>query len=121
MPILGSRTSPYLQEKIVLPGATQIFHEVPILIESRLGINVSESHVYRTAQELSEELGDPYSPSINLQQMEDQPDTQVYGMMDGSFLFTDDSWKEVKAAIPTLEFSTLIEAQIVAQYPRRSL
>ena len=28
--------------------------------------------------------------------MEDQPDTQVYGMMDGSFLFTDDGWKEVK-------------------------
>jgi len=96
VPILGSRTSPYLQEKIVLLGATQIFHEVPILIESLLGVNVSESHVYRTVQKVSEELEDPYSPSIDLQQMEDQPDTQVYGMMDGSFLFTDDGWKEVK-------------------------
>ena len=51
----------------MLLGATQIFHEVPILIESLLGINVSESHIYRTVQKVSEELGDPYSPSIDLQ------------------------------------------------------
>ena len=80
----------------MLLGTTQIFHEVPVLIESLLGINVSESHVYRTVQKISEKVEDPYLPSIDLRQREEQPDTQIYGMVDGSFLFTDDGWKEVK-------------------------
>lgn len=95
-PTLETRTSPYLQEKIVFLGTTQIFHEVPILIESLLGISVSESHVYRTVQKVSEEIEDPCSSSTDLQHIEDQPDSQVYVMMDGSFLFTDDGWREIK-------------------------
>ena len=95
-PTLGSRTSPYLQEKLVLLGATQVFHEVPNLVESLLGISVSESQVYRCVQAVSKKIEDPYLPSVHLQQIQTQPDTSVYGMMDGSFLFTDDGWKEVK-------------------------
>lgn len=95
-PTLGSRTSPYLQEKLALLGTTHIFHEVPTLIESLLGISVSESQVYRTLQTVSEAIEDPSLPSTCLQKIQAQPDAQVYGMMDGSFLPTDDGWREVK-------------------------
>ena len=77
-------------------GATQIFHEVPMLVDSLLGIPVSESQVYRAVQMVSQKMEDPGEPSEELQQIYDQPDEQVYGMVDGSFLFTDDGWKEVK-------------------------
>lgn len=80
----------------MLLGATQVFHEVPTLVESLLGISVSESLVYRSVQAVSEEIEDPCLPSAHLQQIQDQPNGQVYGMMDGSFLFTDDGWKEIK-------------------------
>lgn len=85
-----------MQEKLVLLGATQIFHEVPMLIDSLLGITVSESQVYRTVQMVSQLMEDSGVPSEDLQQIYNQPDEQVYGMIDGSFLFTDDGWKEVK-------------------------
>jgi hypothetical protein len=65
-------------------------------VESLLGICVSESQVYRTLQTVSEAIEDPSLPSTCLQQIQAQPDAQVYGMMDGSFLPTDDGWKEVK-------------------------
>ena len=78
-------------------GATQIFHEVPMLVDSLLGIPVSESQVYRAVQMVSQKMEDPGEPSEELQQIYDQPDEQVYGMVDGSFLFTDDGWKEVKS------------------------
>lgn len=80
----------------MLLGATQVFHEVPNLITSLLGITVSQSQVYRTVQAVSEQVEDAYLPSAPLQQIQAQPEEQVYGMMDGSFLFTDDGWKEVK-------------------------
>lgn len=85
-----------MQEKLVLLGAHQVFHEVPALIELLLGISVSESQVYRSVQAVSEVIADPYLPSAHLKQIQDQPNAQVYGMMDGSFLFTDDGWKEIK-------------------------
>jgi hypothetical protein len=66
------------------------------LIDSLLGISVSESQVYRTLQTVSETIEDPSIPSISLQQVQSKPDALVYGMMDGSFLPTDEGWKEVK-------------------------
>lgn len=69
---------------------------MPALIESLLGISVSESQVYRSVQAVNEGVEDPYSPSFDLQQIQEQADQQVYAMVDGSFLFTDDGWKEIK-------------------------
>ena len=65
-------------------------------MESLLGIRVSESQVYRCVQAVSNEIEDPCLPSMDLQTIENKPDTQIYGMMDGSFLFTDKGWKEIK-------------------------
>jgi hypothetical protein len=85
-----------LQEKLVILGATQVFHQVPTLVESLLGISVSEIQAYRTLQAVSEKIEDPSAPSAQLQQLQDQPETTVYGMMDESFLFMDEGWRGIK-------------------------
>ena len=46
-PVLGSRTSPYLQAKLVLLAAEHVYAQVPPLVESLLGIRVSTTQVYR--------------------------------------------------------------------------
>lgn len=81
---------------MTLLGATQIFAEVPKLVDSLLGINVSQSLVYRVTQTVSQKMEDPCQPSASLKDLQNQPDEQVYGMVDGSFLFTDCGWKAVK-------------------------
>ena len=81
-PTLGTRTSPYLQEKLALLGTNQIFAEVPKLVDSLLGIKVSQSQVYRVVQAVSQEMEDPCLPSTPLKNIHDQPDEQVYGMID---------------------------------------
>ena len=86
----------YLQEKLVLLGAHQVFREVPALIDSLLGIVVSESQVYRSVRAVNEIMEEPDLPSDELKQIQLQVDQQVYAMVDGSFLFTDNGWKEVK-------------------------
>jgi hypothetical protein len=85
-----------LQEKLILLGAHQVFRQVPALVESLLGITVSESQVYRTVRAIDEVLEDPSIPSLPMQETQNQVEQPVYAMVDGSFLLTDDGWKEVK-------------------------
>jgi hypothetical protein len=92
--VLGSRTSPYLQAKLVLLAAEHVYAHVPPLVESLLGIRVSTSQVYRRTQAAAQAL-----PAAAL----DVPCPlvragagPVYGMVDGSMLFTDAGWQEVK-------------------------
>lgn len=77
-------------------GAHQVFNEVPVLIDSLLGISVSESQVYRSVQRVSQQMEDPSLPSVDLAHKQAKADETVYGMIDGSFLFTDHGWKEIK-------------------------
>ena len=93
---MGSRTSPYLQEKLILLGAHHVYKEVPKLVESLLGISVCESQVYRSVQRIQEHIEEAELPSPVLADILQEETEQVYGMVDGSFLFTDDGWKEVK-------------------------
>ncbi len=55
-PVLGSRTSPYLQSKLVLLGCEHVFADVPEIAASLLGIEVNTSQVYRICQAASEAL-----------------------------------------------------------------
>ncbi|WP_162549708.1 hypothetical protein [Hymenobacter nivis] len=93
-PVLGARTSPYLQAKLVLLGAGHVFAAVPPLVESLLGIRVSTSQVYRRTQAAAQALPaaalDAPCPAVSAGQ------GPVYGMVDGSMIFTDAGWQEVK-------------------------
>jgi Transposase len=95
---MGSRTSPYLQEKLTLLGCENIFNAVPKVVESLLGIEVNETQVYRICQAASLELPDSKlnSPSNGLNQIEIDKKECVYGMIDGSMLQMDQGWQETK-------------------------
>ena len=69
---------------------------MPALVESLLGIAVSESQVYRTIRAIDEVLPDPFVASPAMHETQKQVEQPVYAMVDGSFLFTDMGWKEVK-------------------------
>lgn len=95
---MGSRTSPYLQEKLTLLGCEHVFNAVPKVVESLLGIQVNETQVYRTCQAVSSKLSDPEldSPSEELKKVESSKKERVYGMVDGSMLQMEKGWQETK-------------------------
>ena len=87
-----------MQEKLILLGCNNIYHEVPKLIEQLLGIKISETQVYRSCQAMSLIIPDELAscPSDSLREIEETVEETVYGMVDGSMLFTDDGWQETK-------------------------
>lgn len=96
--VLGQRTSPYLQEKLVLLGSEHVFGAIPTLAESLLGITVSASGVFRACQAVSEQIEpvDLQKPSPELRARLTDIQQTIYGMVDGSFLLTKDGWQETK-------------------------
>ena len=97
-PFLGSRTSPYLQEKLTLLGCENVFKAVPKVVESLLGIDVNETQVYRICQVASLHLSDDEldNPSKDLEEILNNKQERVYGMVDGSMLQMEDGWQETK-------------------------
>lgn len=95
---MGSRTSPYLQEKLALLGCEQVFARVPELVQSLLGIEVNQAQTYRVCQAISGAIDEHqlHAPSSALAQQEGQAKSLIYGMVDGSMLFTDSGWQETK-------------------------
>lgn len=97
-PVLGQRTSPYLQSKLVLLGCEQVFGQVPALVESLLGIQINQSQVYRTCQMAAfvadEAVVD--EPSVVLKGQLNNSEKTLYGMVDGSMLLTEEGWQETK-------------------------
>ena len=91
--MFGSRTSPYLQAKLVLLAAEHVYAHVPPLVESLLGIRVSTTQVYRRTQAAAQALPaaalDAPSPSVSA------GPGLAYGMVDGSMLPTNTGWQEV--------------------------
>ena len=82
----------------MLLGCENVFGDVPDIVKSLLGIEVSESQVYRTCQAVSSQLLDTEldSPNEDLLSIVEDVSRQVYGMVDGSMLATDDGWQETK-------------------------
>ena len=95
---MGCRSSPYLQEKLVLLGCLTVYQQVPILVESLLSIVLNQAQVYRVCQQLGQDLPPDQlaTPSPTLAQQQTQPELVVYGMVDGSMVFTDSGWQEAK-------------------------
>lgn len=101
-PVLGQRTSPFLQEKLTELGCDEVFGNVPQRISSLLGIEVNESQVYRTCQNVAKALPEAlpeealYVPSVELSKAHWDAQQVVYSMVDGSMVLTDDGWQETK-------------------------
>lgn len=71
---------------------------MPELVEKLLGIDVNQAQVYRICQRLAHALPEPqlHAPSAELKHQQNQPESVVYGLVDGSMLFTDLGWQEIK-------------------------
>ena len=110
--MLGSRTSPYLQARLVLLAAEYVFAQVPPLVEWLLGIRVSTTQVYRRTQAAAQALPaaglDAPCPGVSA------GPGPVYDMVDGSMLFTDTGWQEVKVG-RVFQRSAPAGAQVGAQ------
>ena len=96
--MLGQRTSPFLQHKLVELGCDEVFGDVPARISSLLGIDVNQSQVYRTCQNVAAALAEKemHTPCDALQKAQGMEEEQIYAMVDGSMVFTDDGWQETK-------------------------
>lgn len=97
-PVLGQRTSPFLQEKLIELGCEEVYGDVPERISSLLGIEVNQCQVYRSCQNVAEKLEEPTlnEPLKELSEVESKESELVYAMVDGSMLLTDDGWQETK-------------------------
>jgi len=109
---MGCRTSPYLQEKLALLGSLTVYQQVPVLVKNLLNLVVNQAQVYRVCQKLGQALPADQlaTPSPTLVQQQTQPQGVLYGMVDGSMIFTDSGWQEAKlgrvfAALPQADGS----------------
>ena len=85
---------PYLQELMALAGVSDVYSASSNLFRAFLQIDVSPSQVYRVSTVLGHQI------TLDLQQDVAHPelvnDEVVYASMDGSMIFTDQGWQEVK-------------------------
>lgn len=79
-------------------GCLTVYKQVPELVENLLGIAVNQAQVYRVCQQLGQALPTHQlaTPSPTLAQQQTQPEVVIYGMVDGSMIFTDLGWQETK-------------------------
>ena len=90
----GFFITPYLQELMALAGVSDVYSASSNLFRAFLQIDVSPSQVYRVSTVLGHQI------TLDLQQDVAHPelvkDELVYASMDGSMIFTDQGWQEVK-------------------------
>ena len=97
----GFKASPLLAERIVYVGQLQVYEQGSELLERLAGVSVSDSTIYRMAnhygQAIEEELYQERPQEEEAAAGESEPEEEVvYAQFDGSMLFTDQGWQEVK-------------------------
>lgn len=89
----GFGISPYLQEKLVYVGQSEVYTQAAELIENLLGLTIASSQIYR----LTNHYGAAIEADLNQPVATDQlPQGIVYVQVDGAMLLTDDGYKENK-------------------------
>lgn len=89
----GRRISPYMQSLMVYAGVSDVYGESKDFFERLLRVSVSSSQVYRVTVDAGEAL---YEDALYEGKKYKDASEKVYGMVDGSMIFTDNGWKEVK-------------------------
>ena len=97
-PVLGQRTSPFLQEKLIELGSDEVYGQVPGRIGRLLGIEVNQSQAYRCCQRAAGAIpeGAAITPGPAMAAALGDERGTVYAMVDGSMLQLDGGWQEVK-------------------------
>lgn len=91
----GFQISPRLQELMVYSAQLDSYENCNEVLEKYIDIKVSASQVWRVANVYGEEAGKTISEEIVLTPC--KKEEVIYGMADGSMIFTrEEGWKEVK-------------------------
>ena len=89
----GFGISPYLQEKLVYVGQSEVYAQAAELIENLLGLRISTSQIYR----LTTHYGAAIEADLDQPLVPQTPVTGVvYAQADGAMLLTDGGYKENK-------------------------
>lgn len=92
---LGSKTSPFLLEKLVYIGQLDTYEQGADIAFRLLGIETNDTAIYRLTDGLGEESASWLEEDDLRSTLEDE--AVVYVQVDGSMVLTrEDSWKEVK-------------------------
>src|SRR5690348_7552077 len=88
------RSSPYLQELMVYAGHLDVYQRGAEIIEKFLRIPSNASQIYRVTNHHAEALSTVLYDATPAREISD--DGVVYAEIDGSMIFTDNQWREVK-------------------------
>lgn len=90
----GFKISPYLQEQATFISQMEVYGQASQSMEKLLRTKVSTSQVYRITDTYGELISQEVKEDFEVLQV--AQDDVVYAQMDGSMIFTDDGWQEVK-------------------------
>lgn len=92
----GFGISPYLQEKLIFLGQTEVYQQASEVVEKLLGLSVNVSQIYRLTTHYGQAI------EADLEQIEPLSKVAeagvVYVQADGAMILTEDGYKENKLA-----------------------
>ena len=93
--ISESHLSPWVKEKAIYLLQSEAYNDSSAILSRLVGISLSPSTFWRLGQTYGEQVGDLLSTET-APCLSTNCDDITYAMCDGSMLFTDDDWQEVK-------------------------
>jgi len=91
------KTSPFLTEKLVFIGHTECYERASQSAQVLLGIEVSDSTIYRLTDKVGEQIGPILDSPNTRKEIALVEDENLYVQVDGSMLLTrEEGWKETK-------------------------
>jgi hypothetical protein len=93
------RMTPYLQDQVCYIGQKEVFEEGSETIQRLTGVEVSNKQIQRVSEHYGQCLEEEIEKSIKDDSLKIPIDYTeiIYGMVDGSMLFTkEEKWKEIK-------------------------
>ena len=93
-PVQGFKVSPYMQERVVLVGQMAVYSQASHSLETLLRVSTSAAQVYRITDTYGKLIAEDLleAPEVGPVATEGA----VFAEADGSMVFTDDGWQEVK-------------------------
>lgn len=91
------KCSPYLQEKIVYVGQLETYEQSSELLKRLANVEVSDSSIFRMVNYYGRKIESTlYGAAPDKPESQLAADEVIYIQLDGSMIYTDDDWQEVK-------------------------
>jgi len=93
--INGFRVSPYMQDRILYFSQMAVFEDAAMILEKTLRVKASDTMGHRMVQTYGQLVSADIVQPLSMPAFPEAE--RIYAMADGSMLFTDTGWQEVKA------------------------